>query len=408
MTGQPAPLFARQPIFDRSLKVVAYELLFRGGLDSLTRSVPGDEATSHVLMYAFGQHQIQEITGQVPAYINFTRHWVMHPPTLPPQQLVVEVLEDVPADKQVLNGLKQLREKGYQIALDDFLITRDSEVFLQFADVVKIDVLALAERQLAEYVARLQPLGVKLLAEKIESFAMFQRCQDLGFDYYQGYFLSRPHILEGLAIDERKTSALRQLNLLTSANSSAATVFDVIDSHTPLRRQILRVIQALPGHDSAGLTRLEDATEQLGLVRLGAWAAFVALTLQTDKPQAVWAQGLCRARFCELISRHIAGQRAADVGFVSGLLSMLDAFLDLPMEYLVAQLDLTPPLKEALLNKAGEAGCALDVMLQLEAADWQSLSHSPWCASQRLSEQDIALAYGDALSWSQHLMSVAF
>src|SRR5690606_6895066 len=100
--GQVTPLFARQPIYDRDLNVIAYELLFRGGLDSISGKLDGDLATSHVLLYAFGQHRIEEITGHLPAFINYTRHWLVFPPPLPPSQLVIEILEDVKPDAEVL------------------------------------------------------------------------------------------------------------------------------------------------------------------------------------------------------------------------------------------------------------------------------------------------------------------
>lgn len=398
-----APLFARQPIFDQNLKVVAYELLFRSGPEQ--DSTRGDEATSQVLLYAFGHYRIEDITGELPAYINFTRHWVVFPPPLPPQQVVVEVLEDVPPDKGVLDGLKQLRERGYRIALDDFFISPQSKAFLRYADVIKIDVLALPPAQLERHVKYLRPLGVELLAEKIESHASFERCRQMGFDYFQGYFLSKPHIIEGMRVSEARQAFLRQLARVLSPDTDRADLNELLASRHDIAVRLENILMhEAPQHPP--VTSADGSAKILDDPRCRVWLAFLLLIQHSDKPAALWNQSLTRAEFCARACQRLGGPLHSELGFKAGLLSNIDAALDLPLEYVVAHLNPPGDISKALLEKSGEAGCALDLIEQLETANWLSLSRSPWCDSRRISEDDVAEDYREALAWSQRLMEL--
>ena len=156
------PLFARQAIFNKDLQVCAYELLFRGDPAADTSEFDGDKASSHVLLYAFGERRIEDITGNKDAYINFTRNLLVCPPPLPASQLVIEVLEDIKPDPTLLKSLGELKKQGYRIALDDFLLTDHSKQLLPFADIIKIDVLSLSDTEIREHMAALKSPKIKL------------------------------------------------------------------------------------------------------------------------------------------------------------------------------------------------------------------------------------------------------
>lgn len=399
--GQVTPLFARQAIYDRELNVIAYELLFRGGLDSISGQLDGDQATSHVLLYAFGQHQIEEITGHLPAFINYTRHWLVFPPPLPPSQLVIEILEDVKPDAEVLQAIVDLRKQGYQIALDDFFINPDTRQFLAHADIIKIDVLALDESQWQSYVEYLRPYGVKLLAEKIETFEMFERCRALGFDFFQGYFLAKPHTIQGLKIPEEKNSVLQRLIIVTNPGAEADRVIATIRTDTRLHCRMLTLLRVT---SRAQFRTLEQATAAIGIARIRNWAAFLLLNSHAQKSRELWIMSLTRARFCEMIGQKIGGDTLAETCFAAGILSLFDACLDIPLRVLLASLSLPAEISLALTERGGDCGQALDLVLKVEQAQWQDLQHNPLLQDGRITEEDITRYYGDALSWAQEVI----
>ena len=185
MPDQPI-LLARQPIYDASLNVVAFELLYRAISPDAAEIRNGDEASSRVLLSAFGGAGIMDITDGRPAYINFTKHLIINPPPVDPQHLVIEVLEDVLVTPELLDSVRRLRAQGYRIALDDFQHHPSLEPLVELADIVKLDVLELGEVKLRAEVRQLRNYPVRLLAEKIESWEMYNQCVDLGFSFFQG------------------------------------------------------------------------------------------------------------------------------------------------------------------------------------------------------------------------------
>ena len=188
---------ARQPIYDRKLNVFAYELLYRAGDESNHANVTdGDDATSQVLVNALIEIGLPELVGNTLAFINLTQQHILNglPITLAQENVVLEVLEDVVPDDTLISALQKLKNEGYTIALDDFICHDSKQPMVDLADIVKIDVLELQGASLADQVKTLRPMGVKLLAEKVETPEDFEYCKALGFDYFSRlFFLQTEH-----------------------------------------------------------------------------------------------------------------------------------------------------------------------------------------------------------------------
>lgn len=157
------PLLARQPIFDGNMKVVAYELLCRNSDLKFIASTDGDAASSQVLLNAFTELSIEQVVGTHKAFVNFTRTLLDSPPPFNRQKLVIEVLEGQRVDAAMLHSLKQLREQGYTIALDDFELDENSKNLIAYADIIKLDVLSLSPEKLLQHIEYLKPFNITLI-----------------------------------------------------------------------------------------------------------------------------------------------------------------------------------------------------------------------------------------------------
>lgn len=393
-----SPLFARQPIFDKSLQVIGYELLFRSGAHNSAQFIDGDQASSHVLLYAFGEHRIQDIIGNKKAFINFTKSLLVTPPPLPPQQLVIEVLEDIKSDQSVLDGLKNLRRQGYEIALDDFFINEDSMQFVKYAHIIKIDILAQPMATVAETIRKLRPYKVKLLAEKIETHAMMQDCIKLGFDWFQGYFLSKPQVIQGIKVTGGTSALLQLLACLTADEVDIDQVIKAIGSDPRISFKILKLVNASANGLNRKIESLNQAVMLLGINQIRNWASLLLLSSNEDKPEELCVLGSTRAKLCEYIGNQIENKRLGESCFTLGLLSTFDAFLDLPMEKVIAQLNLSDDMKDALLHHKGRLGHVLALVIHLERSNWPKIL--PILHHYKLSEETLAVLYADAISWA--------
>lgn len=394
------PLFARQAIFNKDLNVEAYELLFRGDPGASTPDFDGDKASSHVLLYAFGERRIEDITGKKDAFINFTRNLLVCPPPLPASQLVIEVLEDIHPDEIVLRSLSELKKQGYRIALDDFLLTEHSRLLLPFADIIKIDVLHLSEKEIREHMAALKSPKLKFVAEKIETHEIFKLCCEVGFDYFQGYFLAKPQIVAGKKAQQGTQSIIQILAKITANNSDFKGVAQALSSDPGLSFRLLKMVNS-PVFGSGRLVEsLSQAIALVGLDRIRNWSTFLLLASNSHKPTELCIISSTRAKFCELLALK-SGQCDPSQAFTVGLLSMLDAHLDTPMSHILSQLNLSAELNNALTGKEKTIhGLLLKTCRAIEHQLWSDIPTGSLMAI-GIEESDISTAYTEALCFAQ-------
>lgn len=369
---------ARQPIYDRNINIVAYELLFRQLHPDCAGVVDGDAATSEILIDAFTQWDIREIVGNTRAFINFTRTLIGKPLPFDKQHLVIEVLEDVPIDEQLVHDLRTLASEGYTIALDDFVHSDKATQILPFADIVKIDLLQLSPEELVEHVELLKPYKAKLLAEKVETYEEFTTCKALGFDFFQGYFLCKPEIISNKKVPASKLAVLDLMQKLQDPDIEMQSLESVISSDPVLSFKTLKLVNAASYAKVAKIESIGRAINYLGINTLRSLASLLALSNLSDKPNALKDHSCVRAKICELIGARIAPAEASSY-FSVGLLSTLDAYFDKTLAETVQLLTLHDDIENALIRREGNLGKALDIACHLQAAelaqiDWRYLA----------------------------------
>lgn len=396
MPDQPI-LLARQPIYDASLNVVAFELLYRAISPDSAEIRNGDEASSRVLLSAFGGAGIMDITDGKPAYINFTKHLIINPPPVDPQHLVIEVLEDVLVTPELLDSVRRLRAQGYRIALDDFQHHPSLEPLVELADIVKLDVLELGEVKLRAEVRQLRNYPVRLLAEKIESWEMYNQCVDLGFSFFQGFFLARPQLLHGRRSAPARPAIAALMAQLADPDIGIPELTTTVSADPVLSFNLIRLVNSPLYRRAQPIESVREAIFALGVERVRGWCYLVALAGIGGKPSELTRIAMRRARFCELLGE-IATGAVPGRCFTAGILSTLDAFMDAELGELLASLALSGEMHAALLAREGCMGVVLDTALAFETGSWARV---PWSilAAHGIDQLAAERAYLDSLHW---------
>ena len=385
----------RQPIYNRKLEVVAYELLFRDSEVNHAAIVDGDQATSRLVHDTFLEIGLDAIVHDKTAFINFTRDFVLGDSTtiFPADRVVVEILEDVVVDAELLEAVRTLSEQGYTIALDDCVCHPDMMPLVALADIIKLDVLAVDADTLQQSVRALRQYNVQLLAEKIETRAIFAYCCELGFDFFQGYFLSKPDVVTGQRSPSSRMALLLLLAKLQDPTMELRDLEEIIARDVSLSYKLLRVVNAAIYGLSKKVESIHQALLLLGTRFISRWISVILLANIADKPHDVMATSLIRAKMCELLAEAME-RKEKDVFFTVGLFSVLDALLDTPLPDVLASLPLADELTCALLNYEGILGETLRCVVAYEHSNWQDVG----CAE--LSQQTITTAYLQAIAWA--------
>jgi len=391
---------ARQPIFDRRMKVAGYELLFRGGPTSEAFVINPEGATASVVLNSFTEIGLERIVGLHPAWVNVSREFVLSglAETVPAGLIVLEILEDQVIDEQLIAALCELKRHGYQLALDDFQYSPEAEPLLRFVDVVKLDLLALGRESLAQHVARLKPYGITVVAEKLETHADHAYCAEVGCDLFQGFFFREPELLSDLGIAANRVALLRVVAALQDAAVDLPQLERLIGRDVTLSFRLLRYINSAFFGLLCEVRSIGQALALLGVENLKRWATLSVLISIDNKPAELTLVALVRARFCELAGQRLAPASPGEL-FTLGLFSVIDALMDSTMENVLASIPFPTDMSQALIAHQGDKGRLLDCVVALESGDFE-LAHSIHHGSGEL--------YLESLTWADAAANTLF
>ena len=392
---------ARQPIYDRNKAVMGYELLYRTNIINQANIIDADLASCETILNSFLHIGIENLVGSALGFINLPREFVVNDSLTPMlrDQSVLELHESIPADDDVVDGLKRLKSDGYLIALDDFVFHKELVPLIALADFIKIDVRTLVKTDLEHQVNQLRPYAVKLVAEKVETHEAFEDCHDLGFDYFQGYFFCYPVMLSRKTLPSNKLVVLNLLSKLHDPQTDAIELEKILVQDIALSYKLLRYINSAAFALRREIDSIKDAILLLGLNNLKNWVSLILMSKHVDsKPIELIKTGIIRGKMCEVLAE-IRHPEVKHQMFIIGLFSVLDALMDQPLVELLDNVTLSTSIKLALLDKAGVQGEIYDQVLQYEKCLWDELDNNI------TNPMEYTQSYLNAVNWADKNMN---
>lgn len=408
--GKPAPkpgtqFVARQPILTTDEKVFGYELLFRDGVEDFFRHSDRDAASRSTLNTSV-LLGLDVLCDGRRAFVNCTRDILLkdYVTLLPSGQTVVEILENVPPDDLVVAACHRLKEAGYMIALDDFVVNDPRESLTDLADIIKVDLRVTSAADAAAMVKRYGPWRCRMLAEKVETREEFTAAKKAGFLYFQGYFFRRPEILTAHEIPANRLNYLRMLTAVSQRELDVREIENLVKSEASLCYRLLRYLNSAAFGFAAEIHSVRHALSILGEREVRRWIRIVAsLGAGQDKASDLVLAALVRARFCELLSPKI--QHGDSDLFLMGMLSLMDTILEIPMRQVLDNVPIDQESKAVLLGGASRLRPFYQLMLAQESGEWKAVSELT--TQLQLNESDVSESYWQAMRWAREVNSGA-
>ena len=366
---------ASQPIFNSKADIFGYELLYRAGADSTEYDAKDPtRATQNVLVTAFSDIGIEDITGGRKAFVNFTSDLILNevPLMLSNNILIVEILEDIRPTENILSACKKLKKRGYLIALDDFVYQESLEPLVDLADIVKIDFLKSTEVEIRKTVRKINYRRRKiLLAEKVETYEDLEFAKSLGFTLFQGFFFCKPILNVSKSIDTMQASKLQLLKYIADPDVSFIHLANVIKRDVILSYRLLKIVNSAYYGLKYTVTGILHALTILGLDEIKKWISLILINeINPNKPSELIRVALMRGMFMEKISIALKKQKLRDEYFMVGLFSLAEAITDTPMESIMKQTHLSPEICKPLLTGEGTLAELLGIITHIEKAEW--------------------------------------
>jgi c-di-GMP-related signal transduction protein len=396
-----ATRFVARQLLTKDEKVFGYELLFRDGVENFFCS-SDPEAASRSTLDTSMLMGLDLLCDGRRAFINCTREMLLkdYVTLVPSNQTVVEILETVPPDDLVMAACQRLKEAGYMIALDDFAIDDPRAPLTEVADIIKVDLKRTTPAECAAMIKRYGPWRCRMLAEKVETREEFVAASKAGFVYFQGYFFRRPEVLATHEVPANRINYVRMLQTVSKPELDPREIEDAIKSEASLCYRLLRYLNSAVFGFANEIHSVRHALAMLGEREVRRWVRLVVtLAAGQGKSSELVLSALVRARFCELLSPKI--QHGESDLFLLGLLSMMDAILEIPMPEVLDRVPIDQETKALLLGGTGRLRPLYQLMLARESGDWQNAAELS--KSLHLSDGEVAEAYWSAMQWARQV-----
>jgi EAL and modified HD-GYP domain-containing signal transduction protein len=367
----------RQPILDRNQNLAAFELLFRSGHFNGAQVEDDVFATATVINHAFSELGVEAVLGKHTGFINLSAPLILSDviELLPKSKVVLEILEHVAVTDALVARCKALKRMGFTLALDDFTGREaDFRPLLEVVDIVKVDVKDMDPAGLVRTTAALKQLGVRLLAEKVDTREQVDRCLELGYELFQGYYFAKPSIITGKRLSHAETALMRLLGLVLS-DAETAQIEAVFKQNPDLSLNLIRLVNSAATGVRTHIDSLNRAITVLGRKQLQRWLQVLMFTLSSapaaDFPSPLLVLAATRGKLMELIAAALQPRDRDfhDRAFMAGILSLVNALLGLPMQEIVGSVPLARDVKQALLERTGALGDMLLLVEALEESD---------------------------------------
>ena len=399
---------ARQPIFDRNLDVYAYELLFR--VEEGAKSYYGissEIATASVLVGLF-ENEVERIVDDKYAFVNFDANLIKSNTIelIKPDKLVIELLEDVEIDLELVHRLLKLKQKGYKIALDDFVEDYGEYPLRKMSHIIKFDILESSLDEIYPTVKNALADGKTLLAEKVETMEVFKKAREMGFHLFQGYFFSKPNIV-GKTM-ENNISQSQYLLLLGETKKrepSYSRLEEIISMDPEITYRLLKI--ASMKSRGKPIDSIRNALNYMGLREMEKWISLLMIQdISRGKPLELLELSLIRNKFSGEIAKRCLLKDYRHEASLMGLFSTIDAMLDKDIHDIIEDLNISENVKVALTKSQGP----LAPIKKL----YESYELGKWSDTDRIAEElglknyQIIEQYLEALEWSKVIVKDMF
>lgn len=393
----------RQPIFNIKQELYGYELLNRNGNVNQYQELDGDKATLDVLANSFLSIGIDKLANGKKCFINFTERLIVEdlPTFFNKDTIVIELLEDIKCTKQVLDACARLKSLGYTIALDDYVFQEENKALIKYADIIKIDFLITSVPAMTKLISEVEGKNIVLLAEKVESREEFEIAKSLGFQLFQGYFFSKPVVINAKDVPQVNQNYYLLLEMIDRPEPDINEITEIIEREFSLTYKLLKIVNSKAYQMRNSISSIKQAIMILGLSELRKLVMVLACTTNQSKDKEVVKLSLCRAKFFESIAK-MKRDNTSEY-FLFGLFSLIDTILERPMENILSDLPLTLTIKEALQGKEGKLNTTLNLLYSLERGN--SGDTEQLCVLLELSEQKVFKVYWEAIDWSDSLFA---
>ena len=378
---------ARQPILDENNEIFAYELLYRD--DESKANIRNSRlATVAVLSSTLNKFGIKNLLGNKKAFIKADEKFLMHEIifTIPKEHFIFSLQLGSKIDKKMKSRIEELYLLGYSFAINDSLI---DDVIISHCNELKdfISYLKIDINSLSDNISLVKNKDIKLIATKVENDEMLSKAKEHGFTYVQGFFFSKPKILEQEQFDSEATNVINLCNKLMQDTDIDEVVVE-FERNPAVTIQLLKFINSGAFHFRQNLSSIKQVLTLVGKTKLTQWLMLMVYSSDEKKTKNSPLMEKVRSRslLMESVSKLISKELSSKAYFV-GVLSLMNVLFNVSLRAILKEMNVDKQIREALLHKKGRLGEIYLFVQALEDFDTQEIEF--FSKKNNISQEDL-------------------
>jgi len=321
---------------------------------------------------------------------------------IPPEKLVCVIHKDTLEDNAAYSKMGILKRKGYRLAIDGYPRAMSMDTAVKVFDYV---LLSCKDDNFTAELKEIRPFIFKtrLVITDVPDMESFKKYSGARGVLLSGNFYSQPITKGSVDISPLKINAL---NLLGQINNEAFDLGEaavIIERDPALSISLLRFINAMNPDRSRKIDSIRNAVAILGQKEVKKWASIaISVGMGEDRPSEVTRLSLIRAKFAENLAPAFEMAIKSGALFISGLFSLLDVILQMPLEKAIDEVAASGEIRDALVNKTGPLSEVLKLIFAYEHADWHNTSII--MVRNGIDITELTGAFFDSLVWYRQLL----
>jgi len=369
----------RQPIIDKNSELWAYEILYR---DKFSKSNTGDDrfASSVVINNILSKFGTRSLLGERKAFIKVDRKFLLNDIvfTIPKEFFIFSIFQSTDIDERIIERVQQLHEKGYELAINDVILTDDKLIkytpILNELSYIKINFLKDIVDDFTDLVSHIKKHNIKIIATQIETIEQFETAKKYNCDMFQGYFFAKPIIIEDKKDEPRHLDIFRLYNLLIE-DTNIDEITAEFERNPEVTVQLLQFINSGAFHFRKKISSIHHILTLVGRIPLSQWLMLMIYSKSVSRSQThsplmlmVRSRTNLMQNILKIIQPNAQSNMLGEAYFV-GLLSLVDVALSTKLKDILEHVNISKDVKDALLRQKGILGEIFILVKAIEAFD---------------------------------------
>lgn len=305
-------------------------------------------------------------------------------------------------EETYLKRLRELKKAGYKLAIRKIPVNmfEKNKDILDLMDFIFLDCKKVDVKMAKVYFGHLHP-NIQICVGNIEDQQIYEDLRnDEKFALFEGSFYRVPVTKGEVEVTPLKANYLQLLNMVNDADFDLTKAADIISRDTAMVLSLLEMVNKMSVNSE--ITSIRHAAAMLGQKELKKWInTAVTRELCADHPSEITRISLLRAKFMEQLAPMYGMAQKSSELFLTGLFSVLDLILNMPMEQALKKVNVSKDIMDALVDQKGAFAPIYQLMLCYENADWQEISRQMIVMNRSI--DDLSKIYISSLTWYKEM-----